>query len=348
MKDKKLIEMALYKTLKEYYEILEIDEDVDEIELKKAYRQRMKKYHPDVNPDDEYAEEMCRKVLEAYENLSDERNRRLYSVLRERYGELQEEQYEQQRTYESLKTKETANKYFFQRRDGSKIEIQPLNQYTINGKLIYKYKIIQYYNNMTFINDVYGRMNLSELLNTPEYCDFCVNNFLSRRNIENSRKIYNGYIGYVEYINRNGVNMYRICDREKPEECDIVMDIYKLEDKNDNVDVDSGEYNIWLEKMGKIITNGKISEQYILVSEDENFISIIYSENIDFNEIRNNSIYKYAIANKLLQRDRLKSKIDIGGYVGQLLYNPESEHYDIIVDREIEKLINIKQRNMER
>lgn len=51
------------------YEILEINENADEKEIKRSYRKLAKKYHPDSNPENKEAEEMFKKVQEAYEEL---------------------------------------------------------------------------------------------------------------------------------------------------------------------------------------------------------------------------------------------------------------------------------------
>ncbi len=65
---------------KDYYDVLGVDEDVSEDEIKKAYRNKAKKYHPDMNPglDKEEAEEKFKEVTEAYEVLSDPDKRAQY------------------------------------------------------------------------------------------------------------------------------------------------------------------------------------------------------------------------------------------------------------------------------
>ena len=63
---------------RDYYEVLGVNRDVDDADLKKAYRRLAMKYHPDRNPDDEDAEAKFKEASEAYEILSDAEKRQAY------------------------------------------------------------------------------------------------------------------------------------------------------------------------------------------------------------------------------------------------------------------------------
>lgn len=64
--------------MKNLYQILEIDRNAPQNEIKKAYRKLAKKYHPDTNPNDKNACDKFREVAQAYEILSDEKKRKEY------------------------------------------------------------------------------------------------------------------------------------------------------------------------------------------------------------------------------------------------------------------------------
>ncbi len=63
---------------RDYYEVLGVNKDASEEDLKKAYRKHAMKHHPDRNPDNPKAEERFKESKEAYEVLSDARKRGAY------------------------------------------------------------------------------------------------------------------------------------------------------------------------------------------------------------------------------------------------------------------------------
>jgi molecular chaperone DnaJ len=63
---------------RDYYEVLGINRDASEEDVKKAYRKLAMKWHPDRNPDNPKAEEHFKEAKEAYEVLSDTQKRGAY------------------------------------------------------------------------------------------------------------------------------------------------------------------------------------------------------------------------------------------------------------------------------
>ena len=63
---------------KDFYEVLGVNRDASDDEIKKAYRKLAMKHHPDRNPDNSKAEEHFKEAKEAYEILSDAQKRAAY------------------------------------------------------------------------------------------------------------------------------------------------------------------------------------------------------------------------------------------------------------------------------
>src|ERR1041384_6097631 len=71
---------------KDYYKILGVDRKASEEDIRKAYRDLAKKYHPDKNPNDKQAEERFKEINEAYQVLSDPQKRTHYDRLGSDYS----------------------------------------------------------------------------------------------------------------------------------------------------------------------------------------------------------------------------------------------------------------------
>jgi curved DNA-binding protein len=83
----------------DYYKILGVGKTATDKEIKSAYRKLARKYHPDVNPDDETAKKKFQEINEANEVLSNAENRKKY----DKYGKdwKHSEQFEQQQQQQS-------------------------------------------------------------------------------------------------------------------------------------------------------------------------------------------------------------------------------------------------------
>ncbi len=66
------------QNFRNYYEILGVDRDIENDEIKRAYRRLARTYHPDMNPGNKEAEERFKDINEAYEVLSDPDRRARY------------------------------------------------------------------------------------------------------------------------------------------------------------------------------------------------------------------------------------------------------------------------------
>ena len=63
----------------DFYKLLGVSPTASKEDIKKAFREKAKKYHPDLNPKNQ---ELFKKIIEAYETLTDDNKRREYDLKR--------------------------------------------------------------------------------------------------------------------------------------------------------------------------------------------------------------------------------------------------------------------------
>ncbi|MDH5613374.1 MAG: J domain-containing protein [Gammaproteobacteria bacterium] len=75
---------------RDYYQILGVERNASQDEIKRAYRKMAMQYHPDRNPNDKKAEENFKEVNEAYQVLSDPKKRSRYDQLGSSYSQWEQ------------------------------------------------------------------------------------------------------------------------------------------------------------------------------------------------------------------------------------------------------------------
>ncbi len=74
---------------KDYYEILGVAPNAEKKVIQQTFRKLARKHHPDVNPGNKEAEEKFKTINEAYQVLSDAKQRKKYDELRAQYQQWQ-------------------------------------------------------------------------------------------------------------------------------------------------------------------------------------------------------------------------------------------------------------------
>lgn len=100
--------------MKDYYKILGLPPTATKKEIKKAFRQLARKYHPDLHPGDKAAAEQFKRINEACQVLSDENKRARYDLDRKQQGQRQQTQQCRQHTQQQAAHTSSAKPDFSQ------------------------------------------------------------------------------------------------------------------------------------------------------------------------------------------------------------------------------------------
>ena len=121
--------------IKDYYKILGFENNRASIdEIKNAYRELAKRYHPDVNSNNRQAEERFKDIGEAYNTLSDSRQRRKYDRLWYYYIGRKKKQ---NKDYRNAKTKDFIGLFFGNKKTEDSKQVKNNKKEAEKGEDIY-------------------------------------------------------------------------------------------------------------------------------------------------------------------------------------------------------------------
>lgn len=134
----------------EYYKILELPLSAEQDEIKRQFRRLAKKYHPDLHAGDKTAEEMFKRLKEAYEVLSNENKRAAYDLDWKKQREKEQKQRKkQERKTKRESPKQTASKPTpSPQANQKKTSVKPLHKKSKKSVL---FKVIRLFLSLTII-----------------------------------------------------------------------------------------------------------------------------------------------------------------------------------------------------
>lgn len=209
--------------MRDYYEILGVPRNATEKELKEAYRRLVRKYHPDLNPNNrEEAEKIFREINEAYEVLSDPEKRKLY----DKYGHNWKN-FSQFKDYENI-----------------------YQQYNKGGQYSYRSKATQDLEEI--LNEIFGRSKSSPFEFFFDLSDVFNKSGGSKRTYSYS---YNPF-------EQKSSNFYSFSNSNDIPETEIYFDlneVYNGVNKNITLNINGNLYTTTINLPPKIKENSKIT-----------------------------------------------------------------------------------------
>ncbi len=209
--------------MRDYYEILGVPRNATEKELKEAYRRLVRKYHPDLNPNNrEEAEKIFREINEAYEVLSDPEKRKLY----DKYGHNWKN-YSQFKDYENI-----------------------YQQYNKGGQYSYRSKATQDLEEI--LNEIFGRSKSS-----PFEFFFDLSDVFNKAG--GSKRTYSYSYNPFE---QNSSNFYSFSNSNNIPETEIYFDlneVYNGVSKNITLNINGNLYTTTINLPPRIKENSKIT-----------------------------------------------------------------------------------------
>lgn len=132
--------------IKEYYNILGVQQNASTDEIKRAYRKLSHKYHPDKNGGDEFFTEKFKEIQEAYEILSNPKKRKFFDNSRNGYtythkqkkrqhNDLEIDYFNSSRLYFEIGQEIT---FSWNTTNADKVTISPFGEVPTNGQRVYK------------------------------------------------------------------------------------------------------------------------------------------------------------------------------------------------------------------